>query len=207
LNLIMSLGLFVSFYPFEIMTAICALGILITQIVHFIRYFRKYYFFDTIFDPRNEKVKKYLITLFVCKLLCALFISALKNYTIASSVLILFIQLIFAVVFTVIRPYINKFMNILCICAEWVVVLFIFLNLLVNFNSFEPNNGLTIVSLIQISLCFVIVLLLVLSFGYSVYIDYCVKSKIAPRIKLEDISPRKSGEGKKEKEELVISKK
>jgi hypothetical protein len=117
LNLIMSLGLFNSFYPFEVITAICAFGIMAAQIVHFIRYFRKYYFFDTIFDPRNEKVKKYLATFFICKLLCALFISVLRRHTVASSALVLIIQIFFAVVFTIIRPYIRKFMNILNICA------------------------------------------------------------------------------------------
>jgi len=117
LTLTMSFGLFVSFYPFEVITALCAVGLMIAQMVHFIRYFRKYLFFDTIFDSRNEKVKKYLTAFFVSKVICALLISLLRNHTLVSCILIFLIQLVFSIMATLMRPYLNKIMNILTICA------------------------------------------------------------------------------------------
>jgi hypothetical protein len=140
MNLILSLGIFTSFYPFEVIVALCTSGVLIAQIVHFIRYFRKYYFFDTIFDAHNSKVKKYLIALFVCKLICALFISVLRKHTLASSIIVFIVQIVFSVIFSVIRPFINKWMNILVLCAEWIATLFVLFNMLVNLDIFGSSE-------------------------------------------------------------------
>jgi len=40
--------------------------------------------------------------------------------------------------------------------------------------------------------------LLCISLFYTVYIDYCVKSKVGPRIKLDDVSPRKQDDKRKD---------
>jgi hypothetical protein len=74
-----------------------------------------------------------------------------------------------------------------------------FINLLVNFNIFGQADGYTTMSLVQVSLSYLIFFLAFFSFFYSFYIDYCVKSKVAARIKLDQISPRKSKVVKKQK--------
>jgi hypothetical protein len=141
MTLMMSLGLFTSFYPFEITVAIFSTGVMIVQIIHFVRYFRKYYFFDTIFDARNSKVKIYLTVFFACKFSSSLLISVFRKYTLVSCILVFIIQMLFTVTFSIIRPFINKWMNVFTICAEWTATLFVLLNMLINVDTFGPTEG------------------------------------------------------------------
>ncbi len=90
---------------------------MICQIYHFLRNLKGYYYLDKIFDLHNSKNKNFVATLILIRLTQALSIVLLRHQPLVSIIILISLQALLSIGFTILRPYTKNLYNILNIIA------------------------------------------------------------------------------------------
>lgn len=172
-----SVGLISSTYPFELIVAgICGV-ITLGQIYHLLRNMKRYYNFDKTFDLTNRKVKYIVGMIIFTRISQSLAISVFRNNTIVAACIILAAQVLLTIGFLIFRPYTKSLYNLLNIIGELAVTGFLAIDLILNIDFITDMNVENLLSFVQISINFLIVLLMLGCFIYGIVTDFCMKEK------------------------------
>lgn len=192
-----SVGLITSTYPFELIVASICGVITLGQIYNLLKNMKRYYHFDKTFDLTNRKVKYVVAMIIFIRISQALVISLFRNNTFVAACIILAAQVFLTTGFIIFRPYTKSLYNLLNIIGELAVTGFLSIDLILNINVITAVETENILSYVQISINFLIVLLMVGCFVYAVVTDFCMKEKGLDPLKFEEFEADSANEQKK----------
>lgn len=199
MNLVFSCCIMSTPKVFEICLAIGFGLIMLVQVFHFLSSLKQYYFIDKTFNLQNTKIKHLLGIIILVRILQSIAIALLKHQTLMSTIALLILQGLWTIIFTIFRPYEKSLFNILSMLTEWSVTGFLTINLLVNMQIVSTQGMENILSIVQVSIYYLIVLFFFIGLFYAFFTDFCSKKKLETKIKLNDSSPRKSSHDEMEK--------
>jgi hypothetical protein len=136
----------------------------------------------------------------------ALVISLFRRNTFIAACIILTAQVLLTVGFIVFRPYTKPLFNLLNIVGELAVTGFMAINLVLNLELIHEIDVEIILSYCQISLNFLVVMLMLGCFVYSIVVDFCIKDKHLTPLKFDDLEVEKSKPFNSYKDSSKVSK-
>ena len=187
-----SVGLIISNYPFELLVATICGSITVVQIYNLLKHMKLYYHFDQTFDLANKKIKYVVAMIIFTRIGQALVISLFRTNTFIAACIILAAQVLLTVGFIVFRPYTRALFNLLNTLGELAVTGFMAINLVLNLELIHDIEVESMLSYGQISLNFLVVLLMLGCFLYSIVVDFCIKDKHLTPLKFDDFEVDKS---------------
>jgi cysteine-rich repeat protein len=182
-----SVGLITSNYPFELLVATICGVITVVQIYNLLKHMKLYFHFDRTFDLANRKIKYVVAMIIFTRIGQALVISLFRTNTFIAACITLAAQVLLTVGFIVFRPYTRPLFNLLNIVGELAVTGFMAINLVLNLELIHEIDVEIILSYGQISLNFLVVLLMLGCFVYSIVVDFCIKDKHLTPLKFDDL--------------------
>jgi hypothetical protein len=187
-----SVGLITSNYPFELVVATICGVITVVQIYNLLKHMKLYFHFDRTFDLANKKIKYVVAMIIFTRIGQALVISLFRRNTFIAACIILTAQVLLTVGFIVFRPYTKPLFNLLNIVGELAVTGFMAINLVLNLELIHEIEVEIVLSYCQISLNFLVVLLMLGCFVYSIVVDFCIKEKNLTALKFDEFDCDKS---------------
>lgn len=134
MNMTLSTCLIQDLSIFQITIAGVILLLTVWQIYDLMKNLKKYFYFDKMFDLNNKKIKYFILSLIIMRILQSVSIALLRKQTLIAAIFNLSLQAVFTIAITLLRPYTIKTYNLLTIISEWSVLAFLSVNLFINLN-------------------------------------------------------------------------
>ena len=115
INMTLSTCLIQDLYVFEITISGLMELLTIWQVYDLIKNIKKYYYFDNIFDLNNKKIKYFIVSLILMRIIQAACIAIFRKQTIIGAIVNICLQAVFCIAISIIRPYLKKTFNIMTI--------------------------------------------------------------------------------------------